>query len=199
MYTPHRRQYPWANQSTRDIAGRLPQHALAACSSLPDERRLVVRRRALSCTILLAAVLIFGAPAWAAQVTICHVPPGNPSNLHTISVSEDVVEAHLAHGDFLGSCPCPCWEEAELQSVTAENQYVPVSCVSYPEIFAVIQNIGGSTPGVEGGFAVYMFGRDLVCTTRDLPPFFLLVTPAQADVCEQQIRNRCEAIGTPIP
>jgi hypothetical protein len=38
------------------------------------------------------------------QVTICHVPPGNPSNRHTISVGESAVPAHLRHGDYEGPC-----------------------------------------------------------------------------------------------
>ena len=39
------------------------------------------------------------------KVLICHIPPGNPDNRHTIRVSENAVPAHLAHGDFLGPCP----------------------------------------------------------------------------------------------
>ena len=38
------------------------------------------------------------------QVTICHVPPGNPDNAHTIVVGAPAVDAHLAHGDFEGEC-----------------------------------------------------------------------------------------------
>lgn len=38
------------------------------------------------------------------KVTICHIPPGNPSNLHTITVGQSAVQAHLAHGDYLGKC-----------------------------------------------------------------------------------------------
>jgi hypothetical protein len=37
-------------------------------------------------------------------VTICHVPPGNARNAHTIEVGTSAVSAHLAHGDYLGSC-----------------------------------------------------------------------------------------------
>lgn len=40
------------------------------------------------------------------RVTLCHVPPGNPANAHTITVSENAVDAHLAHGDYLGPCEC---------------------------------------------------------------------------------------------
>ena len=38
------------------------------------------------------------------KVTICHRPPGNPSNAHTISVSENAVAAHMKHGDTIGPC-----------------------------------------------------------------------------------------------
>lgn len=38
------------------------------------------------------------------KVTICHIPPGNPANAHTITVGEPAVKAHLAHGDYLGAC-----------------------------------------------------------------------------------------------
>ena len=38
------------------------------------------------------------------KVVICHVPPGNPDNAHTISVSPSALEAHLAYGDTVGAC-----------------------------------------------------------------------------------------------
>lgn len=38
------------------------------------------------------------------HVTICHFPPGNPANAHTIRVGAPAVPAHLAHGDHLGPC-----------------------------------------------------------------------------------------------
>jgi len=38
------------------------------------------------------------------KVVICHIPPGNPGNQHTIEVGQPAVSAHLAHGDTLGSC-----------------------------------------------------------------------------------------------
>jgi hypothetical protein len=42
------------------------------------------------------------------KVAVCHIPPGNPANMHTIIVGEPAVKAHLAHGDTLGACPCDC-------------------------------------------------------------------------------------------
>ena len=40
-----------------------------------------------------------------AKAVICHYPPGNPGNRHTIEVGQPAVPAHLAHGDTLGPCP----------------------------------------------------------------------------------------------
>ena len=39
------------------------------------------------------------------KVTICHFPPGNRENAHTITVGVAAVPAHvLLHGDTLGEC-----------------------------------------------------------------------------------------------
>lgn len=37
-------------------------------------------------------------------VTICHIPPGNPSNPITITISTNALQAHLDHGCSLGAC-----------------------------------------------------------------------------------------------
>ena len=57
-------------------------------------------------TILLLALLgaFSGTVSAANKVTICHVPPGNPDNAHSITVSKNAVDAHMAHGDSVGSC-----------------------------------------------------------------------------------------------
>ncbi len=38
------------------------------------------------------------------KVTVCHFPPGNPANMQTLSVSQNAVKAHLAHGDWINDC-----------------------------------------------------------------------------------------------
>ena len=43
-------------------------------------------------------------PGEGEKVQLCHIPPGNPDNAHTIVVGSDAVSAHLGHGDYLGAC-----------------------------------------------------------------------------------------------
>lgn len=43
-------------------------------------------------------------PVNGAKVVICHIPPGNPGNQHTIEVGQPAVAAHVAHDDTLGAC-----------------------------------------------------------------------------------------------
>ncbi|MBI3185367.1 MAG: hypothetical protein HYZ28_24780 [Myxococcales bacterium] len=41
----------------------------------------------------------------AGKVLICHIPPGNPANAHTICVGQPAEKAHAAHhGDSSGAC-----------------------------------------------------------------------------------------------
>ncbi len=32
------------------------------------------------------------------------MPPGNPDNAHTLSISVNAMRAHLAHGDYMDEC-----------------------------------------------------------------------------------------------
>ena len=39
------------------------------------------------------------------KVTICHFPPGNPANFHTITVGAKAADKHMQnHGDMMGEC-----------------------------------------------------------------------------------------------
>ena len=66
--------------------------------------------RLLTTTIVLTLLLALASlPAFAGnKVDVCHLPPGNPDNWHTISVSENALNAHLGHGDLEGSCAENC-------------------------------------------------------------------------------------------
>ena len=66
------------------------------------------------------------------KVLLCHVPPGNPENAHTICISPNAVAAHIEHheGDHCGPCaggqtqqlllPCP-WDLDSNGSVATED------------------------------------------------------------------------------
>ncbi|MDH5474720.1 MAG: hypothetical protein OEX22_03410, partial [Cyclobacteriaceae bacterium] len=49
------------------------------------------------------------------KITICHIPPGNPSNPQTIKIAESAWAAHEAHGDTLGECNANDEEEDDDQ------------------------------------------------------------------------------------
>ena len=71
--------------------------------------------RAIWAVLVFASILILGVIGLSAEVyappapkvVICHIPPGNPDNAHTIEVSEYAVDSHLDHGDTLGECGPP--------------------------------------------------------------------------------------------
>ena len=67
-------------------------------------------KKLVQSTMLVIALAGFAATAAQAgvKVEICHVPPGNPANFHSITVSEKALPAHLAHGDLAGSCFASC-------------------------------------------------------------------------------------------
>lgn len=56
------------------------------------------------CCIGLVGLYVPGAIAQESKVDVCHIPPGNPENAHTITISENALGAHLDHGDHLGAC-----------------------------------------------------------------------------------------------
>jgi len=61
------------------------------------------------------------------KVKVCHVPPGEPENAHTIEISESALPSHLDHGDSLGACPDDDSEEEEpaniiiIRAITDDN------------------------------------------------------------------------------
>ncbi len=49
---------------------------------------------------------------------ICHIPPGNPANAHTISISTNAWSAHEAHGDTDGACGSDACAAEEIDDTT---------------------------------------------------------------------------------
>ncbi len=70
--------------------------------------------------ILLTSAAIPGflsnfAYAEKGKITICHVPPGNPSNSHTIYIPSQALDAHMNHGDYAGECKSSNQEQSKNQ------------------------------------------------------------------------------------
>jgi len=132
-------------------------------------------------------------PTDLCHVSMCAEPGGECAETPVVCADDEVCD--LGTGNCVPDGPvtvCPCWVPDELLSVTAENQNGNSCSDSDPGIL-IIQNIEGSTPGVEGGFAV----MDQSCITRD---FFsnVPITLEESAVCVQQISDRCAAIGDPV-
>ncbi len=74
------------------------------------------------------------------KIQICHFPPGNPANFHTIRVKAKAWAKHERHGDLLGSCMANCEaicgdDDPCTQDVESDTNHciclpvpVPVSC-----------------------------------------------------------------------
>lgn len=69
-----------------------------------------MKSRFPSLAVLVALFALTASAAWAgnAKVQVCHIPPGNPGNFHTITISENALQAHLGHGDIAGTCFAHC-------------------------------------------------------------------------------------------
>lgn len=65
-----------------------------------------MKRVLYSVAAVMMLVLVTAGPAVAnsSKVQVCHLPPSDPTNFHTITISEKALPAHLGHGDLPGSC-----------------------------------------------------------------------------------------------
>ncbi len=87
-----------------------------------------------SSKVLLVGLLLLPGTALAspsAKITICHIPPGNPGNTHTITISENALAAHQEHGDYLGECqPTPSPSPTPSPTVVPTETGTPVPSAS---------------------------------------------------------------------
>ncbi|NWF38818.1 hypothetical protein F3F96_06685 [Mariprofundus sp. NF] len=66
------------------------------------------------------------------KAVICHIPPGNPDNMHTIEVGEAAVDAHMAHGDMMGSCAGESDEFAEADEHEEDEEHEESAGTIFP-------------------------------------------------------------------
>ena len=67
----------------------------------------------------------------AQTIEICHIPTGNPENAHTINVSVNALDAHLAHGDYLGPCNNSAGIEDPFKLEVFPNPYSELTTIKY--------------------------------------------------------------------
>jgi hypothetical protein len=91
---------------------------LVGCAAPPEDALSAERAAALAACHLDDGTVDHDAdlracdPQNKKKTTICHIPPGNPANAHTLCVGNAAVPAHVRnHGDLVGACanetPCP--------------------------------------------------------------------------------------------
>lgn len=98
------------------------------------------------------------------KVTICHIPPGNPANAHSISVSTNAVRAHLygnnQHNDFLGDCWAGCLVETVVQTTQGkQSDGTPVATDRSDASKVLGVPDGNNTPGE---FYALGFGGEII-------------------------------------
>jgi len=60
----------------------------------------------------------------SSKVTVCHTPPGNPANAHSITVGNPAWAAHVAHGDPAGACESGDTTETATLVATSRTQII---------------------------------------------------------------------------
>ncbi len=105
-------------------------------------------RKLLVAVIMLLAFVVPVAAANDDKVTICHVPPGNPENVQTITIDEHALQAHLGDneeglhgGDYRGECL------VEATPTPTPTPEIPVVVVPTPTPVIVPRTV--TTPSVE--------------------------------------------------
>lgn len=91
------------------IAAALLASTVAACTEdlepIDDEVEVLPVAKNAANGDLAAVDTLDTTSCPATKVLICHIPPGNPDNMHAICVSEWAVPAHQTqHGASVGAC-----------------------------------------------------------------------------------------------
>jgi hypothetical protein len=128
--------------------------------------------------ILLVVPLAGSATADANKVEVCHAPPGNPDNFHTITISESALAIHLAHGDVAGACnefcaqlcndgdACTIDDFADCETAGCPAERTPVDCSDFD---LCTNDLCDPQSGCSNPVAVSCIAPDM-CTTSTCDP-----------------------------
>ncbi len=109
------------------------------------------------------------------KVYVCHVPPGNPNNRQTLSVSINAVPAHVGQhgGDKLGTCSQVCGSQKSTESELAGEllEMGEMDLVVYPNPSNARFNfrIEGATEEPIEIFVTDMNGKEVVYLSNVQP------------------------------
>jgi hypothetical protein len=98
------------------------------------------------------------------KVLVCHIPPGNPANSHTICISTNAVPAHVPgnnqHNDFLGDC----WAGCVGMEVVSHTQGMRSNGTPVEASRSDVSKVLGTPDGVNapGGFYSLGFGGEII-------------------------------------
>jgi PKD repeat protein len=106
-----------------------------------------------SCTITICVLDVRVPGTNGKKVYLCHVPPGNPGNPQTLSISVNAVPSHLGNheGDHLGACDQSC---DNLKSSIVAGELISshdheFSVILYPNPFTAALNVSVETESEE--------------------------------------------------
>ena len=117
-----------------------------------------------------AVVMLLPSATYAAKVDICHIPPGNPANFHTITINVNALSAHLAHGDLGGACNAQCatlCNDGDACTIDDTGDCEQVGCPGEPRA-PVDCNDGNLCTTDSCDSAVGCVNTVVVCTPPDL-------------------------------
>lgn len=151
-------------------------------------------RSSLSLLIVLALMVpaLASAAAPKAKTELCHIPPGNPGNAHTITVGGNAANAHLGHGDTLGPCPVERPgkvddDDDSSEDPTGENR-APIAragadqCLAYDRVVTLD---GRSSSDADGDTLDHLWSIDR--------------RPVGSTLASADITNRTSAVATFTP
>jgi hypothetical protein len=93
--------YSWSDGSTSNLTTVCPSVSSDYTLTVTDQNGCSATDEVHVCVV---DVTCFAGNSQNQKVEVCHTPPGNSGNSHTICINESAVAAHLAHGCSLGAC-----------------------------------------------------------------------------------------------
>ena len=90
------------------------------------------------------------------KIEICHIPPGNSDNAHTLSISANGVRGHLAHGDYMEKCETS--EDETSEDETDDVKEIDIKVEIEDGIAKIVVKIGDE----EQEFELEETDRDLI-------------------------------------